>query len=70
MLGLRIYLSEYTGKANLKSIFNLKVAATLMSGSSHGVPSYMLELQALTYIEGNDRTGRSIWIYATGTLTS
>ena len=30
----------------------------------------MLTLQALTYIEGNDRTGGSIWNYATGTLTS
>ena len=27
-------------------------------------------LQALTYIEGNDQTGRPIWNYATGTLTS
>ena len=29
----------------------------------------MLTLQALTYIEGNDRTSGSIWNYATGTLT-
>ena len=27
----------------------------------------MLILQALTYIEGNDRTGGPIWNYATGT---
>ena len=30
----------------------------------------MLTLQALTYIEGNNRTGRPIWTYATGTLAS
>ena len=30
----------------------------------------MLTRQALTFIEGNDRTGRPIWSYATGTLTS
>ena len=30
----------------------------------------MLTLQALAYIERNDRTGGPIWNYATGTLTS
>ena len=29
----------------------------------------MLALQALTYIEGNDRNGGPIWNYATGSLT-
>ena len=30
----------------------------------------MLTLQALAYIEGNNWTGKPIWNYATGTLTS
>ena len=30
----------------------------------------MLTLQALAYIEGNDRTSGPIWNYATGNLTS
>ena len=30
----------------------------------------MLTLQALTYIEGNGQTGRPVWNYATGALTS
>ena len=30
----------------------------------------MLTLQALAYIEGNDRTGGPIWKYVTETLTS
>ena len=29
----------------------------------------MLALQALAYIEGNDRNGGPIWNYATGSLT-
>ena len=29
----------------------------------------MLTLQALTYIERHDQTGRTIWNYAKGTLT-
>ena len=30
----------------------------------------MLTLQALMYIQGNDRTSKPIWNYARGTLTS
>ena len=31
-------------------------------------PGYMLTLQALSYIEGNNQTGSPIWNCATGTL--
>ena len=55
---------------------------TLLSGSRKGTigswqshslswcQGYILTLQALVYIEGKDQTGRSIWNYAIGTLTS
>ena len=64
-------------------IFPLTVASTLHSGSRKGTVGalvdtqlrpvsglHMLILQALTYIEGHDLTGRPIWNFATGTLTS
>ena len=54
-------------------IFPQNVAATLLSGSRKGAVGaqqshsqgrcrgYMLKLQALTYIKGNERTSRHIW---------
>ena len=40
------------------------------SNSNPIVKVSVLTLQALTYIEGNDRTGGPIWNYVTGTLTT
>ena len=57
LLGLHICLWEYTEKLILKSIFPLKVPATLLISSRKGAVSwcYMLTLQDLTYIEGNNQ---------------
>ena len=41
------------------------------SNHSYGqCQGYMLTLQALAYVEGNDPTDGPIWNYATGTLIS
>ena len=61
-------------------IFPLKVATNLLSGTRKGTTGvqqshsygrcqgFMLTLQALAYIEGNNRTSSPIWNYATGTF--
>ena len=64
-------------KAARYSAKDLKNLGILRENSAEGLGfrrercrGYMPTLQALTFIEGDDRTSRSIWNYATGTLTS
>ena len=73
------YISMRMHQKNCR-IFPLKVFTTLLSGSRKGTSGvqqshsygrcqgFMLTLQALAYIEGNDQTTSPIWNYVTGTL--
>ena len=63
-----VYVSIYENTPKTLHIFSLKVAANYLV--FQGRLKLELALQALTYIEENNRTSRPIWNYSTGTLTS